>query len=122
MRITVFNPPDPKPYFAQVYAWVRQIPAGQVASYGQIARLIPPPEGVDLLSYQRVSARWVGAAMRTAPDDVPWQRVINSQGKISLPPGSPSADEQRALLEGEGVAFDARGRVDLRRFGWRGPD
>jgi methylated-DNA-protein-cysteine methyltransferase-like protein len=54
--------------------------------------------------------------------DVPWQRVINAQGKIS-PRGDPlSGERQRLLLEEEGVRFDANGRVDLRRFRWSGPD
>jgi methylated-DNA-protein-cysteine methyltransferase-like protein len=55
--------------------------------------------------------------MANAPDDVPWQRVINSQGKISLRPGL-GAPTQRLLLEQEGVEFDAKDRVDLKRFGW----
>jgi hypothetical protein len=53
---------------------------------------------------------------------IPWQRVINSQGKISLPEGSPEAAQQRVRLEDEGVEFDRQGRVDLRRYRWTGPD
>jgi methylated-DNA-protein-cysteine methyltransferase-like protein len=60
----------------------------------------------------------VGGAMANAPDDVPWQRVINSQGKISLRPGLGPA-VQRNLLEQEGVVFDAKDRVDLKTYGWR---
>ncbi len=56
--------------------------------------------------------------MAHAPDSVPWQRVINSQGKVSERPGlGPLA--QRQLLEQEGVAFDEHGRVDLKRYGWK---
>ena len=111
------SPPDPKAFSEQVYAWVRQIPPGRVATYGQIALLIPPPACVNADEYRRTGAIWVGGAMANAPEDVPWQRVINSQGKISLRPGlGPAA--QRNLLEQEGVSFDAKDRVDLKRFGW----
>jgi methylated-DNA-protein-cysteine methyltransferase-like protein len=109
------SPPDPILFNHQVWDLVCQIPPGKVAAYGQIARLIPPPEGVEAKAYLALGPRWVGAAMSKCPDDVPWQRVINSKGEISLRPG---AEEQRRLLEEEGVEFDARGRVDLVRFGW----
>jgi len=56
--------------------------------------------------------------MALAPDTVPWQRVINSQGKISARPGA-GPEQQRQLLEGEGVVFDARDRVDLKAYGWQ---
>lgn len=61
--------------------------------------------------------------MRKSPRGIaiPWQRVINSQGRISFPPGSPQAAEQRRLLEGEGIHFDRSGKVDLQRYGWQGP-
>jgi methylated-DNA-protein-cysteine methyltransferase-like protein len=58
--------------------------------------------------------------MAACPADVPWQRVINAQGKISVRKGGGSL-EQRALLEAEGVEFDDRERVDLARYGWPGP-
>ncbi|MBL8046458.1 MAG: MGMT family protein [Anaerolineales bacterium] len=111
------SPPDPKTYAEQVYALVRQVPHGKVATYGQIALLLIPPASVPADQYRRVGAIWVGGAMANAPEDVPWQRVINSQGKISARPGlGPAA--QRNLLEAEGVEFDAKERVDLKRFGW----
>lgn len=105
----------------QVWEIARQIPPGKVASYGQLAAHIPPPQGMDADTYAAFRARWAGAAMRECPSDVPWQRVLNAQGKISLPPGSRGALEQRRLLEAEGVAFDERERIDLKRFGWGGP-
>jgi methylated-DNA-protein-cysteine methyltransferase-like protein len=55
-------------------------------------------------------------------EGIPWQRVINSQGKISFPAGSSSALKQRALLESEGVVFTDKGRVDFNVYGWEGPD
>ncbi len=105
-------------FFPIVWKIVRQIPPGRVSTYGQIAGYIPAPEGVLPDDYLANRARWVGHAMAACPEDVPWQRVINSQGKISTRQG---AKEQRRLLEAEGVVFDARERVDLKRFGWRGP-
>jgi methylated-DNA-protein-cysteine methyltransferase-like protein len=103
----------------QVWDLVRQVPPGRVATYGQIARLLPPPEGVEEKTYLAFGPRWVGGAMAACPDDVPWQRVINSKGEISLRPG---AEQQRQMLEEEGVAFDERGRVSLKVYGWAGPD
>jgi methylated-DNA-protein-cysteine methyltransferase related protein len=110
------SPPDPIIFNHQVWDIVRQIPCGKVASYGQIARMIPPPEGVEAKSYLAFGPRWVGSAMAKCPEDVPWQRVINSRGEISPRPG---AEEQRLLLEEEGVPFNERGRIDLQIFGWR---
>ena len=110
------SPPNQQAYYEQVWQLVRQIPRGKVASYGQIALLIPPPVGVDFDSYKAFSPRWVGGAMANCPDDVPWQRVINSQGKISERPG---AERQRQLLEEEGVAF-VKDKVDMKKYGWKG--
>lgn len=119
----MYQPPDPGSYNEIVWEIVRQIPEGRVSTYGQIASMIPLPEGVDSEQYDRLGARWVGNAMRQTPagSQVPWHRVINSQGKISLPRGSASADEQRGRLEMEGVVFDDAGRVDFRLVGWEGP-
>ena len=118
MRYT--SPPNQQAYYEQVWNLVRQIPRGKVAAYGQIALMIPPPMGVDFDSYKAFSPRWVGGAMAACPDDVPWQRVINSQGKISPRPGG--AEKQRQLLEQEGVEFDAKDRVDFKKHGWTGPN
>ena len=100
-----------------VWDLVRQIPRGRVAAYGQIALMLPPPAGVDIEAYRAFGPRWVGGAMANCPDDVPWQRVINSKGEISPRPG---AGRQRELLEEEGVVFNEKDRVDLKKFGWRG--
>ena len=118
MRYT--TPPNQQAYYEQVWQLVRQIPLGKVAAYGQIALMIPPPAGVEIEAYKAFGPRWVGGAMAACPDDVPWQRVINSQGKISPRPGG--AEKQRQLLEQEGVEFDAKDRVDLKKYGWNGLD
>ena len=114
MRFT--SPPKIQEYYQQVWQLVRQIPRGRVATYGQIALMLPPPAGVDFEAYRAFGPRWVGGAMAACPDDVPWQRVINSQGKISVRAGS---QKQRALLEEEGIVF-VRDKVDLKKYGWRG--
>jgi methylated-DNA-protein-cysteine methyltransferase-like protein len=111
------SPPDRPAYYEQVWDLVRQVPHGRVATYGQIAQIIPPPVGVELQEYKAFSPRWVGEAMAACPDDVPWPRVINSQGMISKRPG---ADKQRQLLEAEGVMF-MKDKVDLTVYLWRGP-
>ncbi|HPS32984.1 MAG TPA: MGMT family protein [Anaerolineaceae bacterium] len=102
---------DGLPLYQRVYALVKQIPAGKVATYGQIARMLGG-----------CSARMVGYAMSALRDgvdpEVPWQRVINAQGRISLH-GIGSA-EQRFLLEDEGVVFDEGDRVSFDRYGWEG--
>jgi methylated-DNA-protein-cysteine methyltransferase-like protein len=115
------SPPDPNTFKNKVWEVVRLIPPGSVATYGQVAALIPTPSGIDGRDYLSFGARWVGGAMAACPADVPWQRVINSQGKISLPQDA-GGEHQRKLLEEEGIVFDERGRIDLMRYRWAGPE
>ncbi len=110
------SPPDPREFNESVWKLVRQVPRGKVATYGQIALMLPPPPGVPFESYRSLGPRWVGSAMAGCPDDVPWQRVINSQGKISERPG---AQKQRKLLEEEGIVF-VKDKIDLKKYGWGG--
>lgn len=100
--------------YAQYWAVVRRIPRGRVATYGQIAALAGFPG----------HARQAGYAMAALPDesDVPWHRVVNARGEVSRRAGGPVFEKiQRALLEAEGVGFDAAGRIPLERYGWRAP-
>lgn len=92
-----------------IYSVVRRIPRGRVASYGQVARV------AGMVN----AARQVGYALHALPggSTVPWHRVLNAQGAVSL--RNHHALTQRLLLAQEGVRFDARGRVDLVRFGWK---
>jgi len=88
---------------------VRKIPRGRVSSYGVIAEVAGLPR----------RARLVGTVLKHAPSSktLPWFRVINSSGRISLPAGSDAYRTQRKKLEAEGVIF--RGdRVDMTRYGW----
>jgi methylated-DNA-protein-cysteine methyltransferase-like protein len=99
--------------YDRIYRTVLLIPAGRVATYGQVARITGG-----------CSPRQVGYAMSAVPDssEVPWHRVLASTGRISV--RSTTGEEcpaQRGMLEGEGVIFDETGRVDLLVFGWEGP-
>jgi methylated-DNA-protein-cysteine methyltransferase-like protein len=118
-RVTTSRPRVAKPpgekfeqAFEKIYRFVLRIPRGCVMTYGQIARLLE----------DRYSPRLVGWAMHATPKDernIPWHRVINSQGGIST--GRVILQEpqlQRLLLEAEGVIFDARGHCDLRVYQW----
>ncbi len=118
------NPPDPQSYNALVWEIVKQIPPGIVSTYGQIASMIPPPEGVLPPTYDRFGAQWVGKAMNTTPsgEGIPWQRVINSKGEMSVSEETGLAQHQRDLLTAEGIELNAKGRVDFDIYGWEGPD
>ena len=110
-------PPDKQLYYEQVWTFVRQIPYGRVATYGQITQMLPQPEGISAEDYQLSAARWVGLAMAACPGDVPWQRVVNSQGKISR---RDESGTQKQLLEAEGVLF-SKEKLNLDEIQWRGP-
>ena len=95
----------------RIYAVVRRIPRGRVATYGQVAALCGMPRGARAVG-------WALAAL-DAGSAVPWQRVLNARGEASARGEPEAARVQRALLEREGVAFGRDGRVDLSAFGWR---
>lgn len=123
--MTAYELPDSIKFYRIVWEIVRQIPVGQAATYGQIAAMIPAPEAIPAEVYARLGARWVGDAMNAVSriDDatIPWHRVINAKGGISLPDESVSAALQRARLRSEGSLEDDAERVDLRAHGWAGP-
>lgn len=100
----------------QVYRLCRIIPSGKVTTYGRIAAMILPPPGMDPLGFDRVKARWVGYALAKCPPDIPWQRVLNARGESSL---GERRRLQQALLEQEGIIFNASGRVDLNAYLWQ---
>lgn len=99
--------PEPTSGYAPVFAVVRKIPPGRVSTYGRIAALIGRPR----------AARFVGYAMHRCPPGLPWHRVVNAQGRISLPADSTAAMTQRRRLEAEGIVLIG-GRIDLNRYGW----
>ncbi len=98
--------------YRRIYALVALIPSGRVAGYGQLAAFLT-----------RCGARQVGYALAATPDELelPWHRVVNARGEISLRAGD-GGQIQRQRLAQEGVVFDSRGRIDLGRYGWEGPD
>jgi len=102
---------DPRPFDQRVYATVALIPAGRLATYGQIADLIGAYGG----------ARQVGWALRRLPlpSPVPWHRVVNARGRIAMTPAREGSDWiQRQLLLAEGIPVDGEGRLPLGSFRW----
>ncbi len=105
-------------FYEQVYAVVRRIPRGKVTSYGRIARMLGRPR----------AARAVGYALNALKDrredvtfvEVPWQRVINSQGRISIVNRENSAIHQAELLRAEGIVVSRELRVNLEQYMWEG--
>ncbi|MFP2930313.1 MGMT family protein [Pyxidicoccus sp. 3LG] len=100
---------DERDYYERIYTVVEQVPHGQVATYGDIATIVG--DGCDA----RVVGHALGALGARA-EKVPWQRIINRTGGISL-----SGHGQRAKLEAEGVTFDERGHVRMDAHHWPGP-
>lgn len=97
--------------YERIYRAVRRIPRGRVATYGDIARLAGMPG----------QPRLVGYALHAAPAGarIPWHRVVNAQGRISVGRGVPGGDlQQRFRLEREGVRFDPGGRIRLATYRW----
>jgi methylated-DNA-protein-cysteine methyltransferase related protein len=99
-------------FASTVYRVVTKCPRGRVVSYGGVAALLGRPR----------AARAVGRALNALPDgsDVPWWRVINSRGEVSIRGVAHGEVLQRTLLEREGVKFERNGRVSWKRFGWQG--
>lgn len=102
--------PGGQTFYERVYQVVWRVPSGRVVTYGQVALICGAP----------AAARATGYALHHLPPDsgVPWWRVTNASGGISLKGRGPQADLQRQLLEREGVVFSLAGRVDLRTFRW----
>jgi methylated-DNA-protein-cysteine methyltransferase-like protein len=105
------SPESPESWYRRIYAAVRRIPEGRVSTYGRIAKLAKAP-----------GPRVVGYAMAHVPDGsgVPWQRVVNHKGEISCRRGGIGSGElrQREALEAEGIYFNLKGRIDLKKYGW----
>jgi methylated-DNA-protein-cysteine methyltransferase-like protein len=99
---------EPKLY-ERIYAAVRSIPTGRVATYGQIAKLVGG-----------CSAQMVGFALAGLPENsgVPWQRVVNVKGMISPHGFGYGSAMQRSILEEEGIQFDLEGKIDFKRYNW----
>ena len=98
-----------KNYRERVFEIVRQIPAGRVMTYGQIAEILG----------ENYTPRTVGFVMHAAAEDVPWQRVINAQGACSTGHIVLPVNLQQQMLESEGVVFNEKGRCDLKKYRWQ---
>ncbi len=104
---------SPVSTYDAIYAIVRQIPSGKVATYGQVAELASLPGQARLVGYAlyRVDMQL---------DDIPWHRVINAKGEVSESPFRHGTDYlQRSLLEQEGIVFSKQGKVSLRQYRWQ---
>ncbi len=112
------SPPIREAFNNLVWDVVSKIPRGKVTTYGAVGSMIDRPKGIRARYYVAVRARWVGSAMASCPPKLPWHRVINAQGKISVRSGNDHHLLQRELLEKEGIQFDERGRIDLGKYLW----
>lgn len=110
MVVSIKHPPS---LYEKIYEIVAQIPYGKVTTYGKIAKMVGG-----------CNPRTVGYAMAATPvtSDIPWQRVINWEGKISIRRDGEESHLQRQLLEAEGVVFNHKRQVDLHKFGWKEAD
>jgi methylated-DNA-protein-cysteine methyltransferase-like protein len=99
--------------YRKIYAVVKRIPRGKVASYGQVARIAGFPRHARVVGYA------LHALKSGNSEKVPWQRVISAQGHISLKDFDGGAIIQRKLLEQEGIEFGINDKVDWERFGWK---
>lgn len=97
-----------------IYAIVRQIPYGKVATYGQIAELARLPGQARLVGYALYQ-------VHLQDSEIPWHRVINAKGEISYSPMRQGADYlQQARLEQEGIQFNPKGKICLKNYRWQG--
>ncbi len=104
-------------FYEQVYAVVRRIPPGTVTSYGRIAQMLGRPRAARAVGYALSALRDQKSGKY---DDVPWQRVVNHRGRISIQNRDKSAARQAELLRAEGVFVDAKLQIDLERYLWTG--
>ena len=98
--------------YERIYALIKQIPSGQVATYGQLAECVG------------CTARQAGYALAATPSDkaIPWHRVVNAQGKLSIRASGQASTEQYQRLVSEGLVFSASKRLDLNRYRWQPVD
>jgi methylated-DNA-protein-cysteine methyltransferase-like protein len=98
-------------FSAKVIGYIKKIPQGKVATYGQIAKLSGKPQGSR-------GVAWILNSCSKAYD-LPWHRVLNSKGQISFPSATTSYRKQKSLLVKEGVEFNNKGQIDMAKFQWK---
>lgn len=97
-----------------IYALVRHIPPGKVLNYGRVAEMLEVPQGARAVG-------WAMGALKGNAHGVPWHRVVNAQGRISIKGSPQGAAEQRARLEAEGIVFDDKDTLDMETYLWNPP-
>ncbi|MFZ1400321.1 MAG: MGMT family protein [Candidatus Promineifilaceae bacterium] len=111
--------PGTPSFYEKVYKVVRCIPPGQVSSYGRIATMLGHPNAARAVGYALSALRHPNQDGYTSAN-VPWQRVVNSQGRISIRHREQAANKQADLLRAERVTVDENGRIDLATHLWPG--
>ncbi|MCB1143119.1 MAG: methylated-DNA--[protein]-cysteine S-methyltransferase [Leptospiraceae bacterium] len=99
-------------FYQKVYSIVKKIPRGNVSTYGRIAVLVGVPRAARAVGYA------LNQLKKSEETEIPWQRVINSRGRISFGGDPVRATLQRKLLEHEGIPFQNDGQIDLKQYGW----
>ncbi len=117
---------DPASFNEIVWEIVRQVPRTIVTTFGQIASMIPTPDGVDPTEFESYGGQLVGFAMNAVSGSdeptVPWHRVINSKGMVAMSETNRMRPVQHERLKAEGLPFSTKGAIDLNLYGWDGPD
>ncbi|HID53174.1 MAG TPA: cysteine methyltransferase [Anaerolineae bacterium] len=107
-------------FYVQVYQVTQRIPVGKVTSYGRIAQMLGRPHAARAVGYALSALKDADSGAAYTSETVPWQRVVNSQGRISIVNREHTAVDQAHLLREEGVAVDENGRIDLNLYLWGG--
>ncbi len=107
-------------FYIQVYKVVQRIPQGKVSSYGRIAHMLGSPKAARAVGYALSALKRPDSDEAYTSATVPWQRVVNSQGRISIHHREETAQKQARLLREEGVEVDENLRINLDKFLWAG--
>ena len=107
-------------FYIKVYKVVQQIPAGKVSSYGRIAQMIGHPNAARAVGYALSALKNPDSNAKYSSQTVPWQRVVNSQGRISINHREATANKQALILKEEGVEIDHNFRINLEKHLWEG--
>ena len=110
----------PTNFYIQVYKVVQRIPAGKVTSYGRIAKMLGRPNAARAVGYALSSLKHANSDHPYTSATVPWQRVINGQGRISINHRETTANKQAAILREEGVAVSDQLRINMNVCLWEG--
>ena len=107
-------------FYVQVYQVTQRIPPGKVTSYGRVAQMLGKPNAARAVGYALSALKNPKSSQRYTSATVPWQRVVNSQGRISIHHREQTARKQADLLRQEGVEVNEQGRINLDRYLWQG--